>query len=243
LSAAACSHGPVLGPDEARSREVVEGTVRQNNFTVDRGLKEYVEYLGLDFERILGSLPPEGEWVDGGAGDAYAQKDFLGSRDGSRVIPGRPRLTAITYEYPADQPRVLANGRFQVMAGRFFEDIPLAELPRADLITDVVGILNYTYSLDRSLQKYLDMLKPDGLIFVFIPPGITSVRTRSGVLLNLEAWVRTIPGLRVTHLQASRVYVDHAFVIQKDVDHVMVPALRLVDAARPYALHRRFIEE
>jgi hypothetical protein len=233
----------LLPPDEAEgvSRAMIRRVVETNRFTTDRGLKEYTSYLGPEFTRSLARLKEDGHWLDGGSGSAYAQKDFLGSRDGHVIVGGRPRMTAITKVYPDDQPKELAGGRFRVLSGRYFEEIPTQEIPRADLITDVVGIINYSDQIDLALEKYLGLLKPDGTIYVFIPPSLTFIR-RGDDTFSLIDWLRSIPGLLVREPEApaSPFPAGYVFTLRKIACGIVIPRLRLAAASHRFMLIREF---
>jgi SAM-dependent methyltransferase len=228
---------------EATSRDVIKKTVEENVFTIDRGLKEYEDYFGPQFIRDLQKLKANDHWIDGGSGNAYAQKDFLGSRDGHKIRPNGPKLTAITLKYPENQPKNLGHGQFIVLSGRYFEDIPTSEIRSADLITDVVGILNYSDQLDVALTKYLDLLKPNGKIYVFIPNNITFIK-RGQRSLPLTEWLTTIPGLwiRPVYSKRSPYPSEFTFTIEKVGCGIQVPPLRLSRAVHPFVVMREFEE-
>lgn len=228
---------------EEASWDVIKKVVDENVFTIDRGLKEYEDYFGPKFVHDLNKLKREDHWIDGGAGNAYAQKDFLGSRDGHRIIPNRPKLTAITFKYPTNQPKTLNHGRFTVLSGRYFEDIPISEIGSAQLITDVVGIINYTHQLDLVLQKYLDLLKPNGKIYVFIPNSITFIK-RGKSSIDLTEWLKSIPGLLIRPVQSKKSPYpsDFTFTIEKSGCGIQIPRLRLTHAIHPGTVVREFEE-
>lgn len=218
----------------------VREEIQKNQYTIDRGIKEYEFYFGPPLMEELEKLDADMHWVDGGAGNAYAQKDYLGSRTGEVIKPRRARLTAITYVYPENEPKELADGRFKVLAGRYFEEIPNSEIPAADLITDMTGVINYTYQLDLVLKKYLDLLKTDGKIFVYIPMHITKITKKTGVIYGLMEWLKRIPGLTVTPIEGP--HAGSAFIITKSACNIEVPKLRLRYARRQWALFREFEE-
>ena len=179
-------------------------------------------------------------WIDGGAGSANAQKDYLETRGNKPV----PYLSPITVKYPEAEPKSLHNGKFKVYADRYFEDIPLQEIAPADIITDVVGIINYTNALDVSLDKYLKLLKPKGKIYLFIPPHITFIKTKEGKDLNLRDWISSIPGLIVRSLNTpnSPYNTNLSYVIEKQAADINVPSLRLEKALHNHVVIRNFKE-
>lgn len=238
LLAVSCSTTSTKGNPEAQA--VIKKVVEDNVFTTDRGLKEYIQYFGPEFETDINSLRASMHWIDGGAGSANAQKDYLKTR-GNRPIP---YLTPITVKYPLAEPRILRDGKFKVFADRYFEDIPLEELAPADLISDVVGIINYTNALDVSLDKYLRLLKPGGKIYVFIPPNITNIETKSGKILKLREWIDTISGVATRSLKTpySPYPNNLSYVVEKKTPNVVVPKLRLEKAKHDHVVLRHFKE-
>lgn len=235
---------PVRSAPEETAPALVKRVVKENQFTVTRGLKDYQDFFGASFRKDLQSLRGSDHWLDGGAGNAYAQKDFLGSRDGKRILADRPKMTAVSLVYPADEPLSLAQGRFRMLAGRYFEEIPIGELEKADLITDVTGILNYTEQLDWVLERYLNLLQPNGKIYVFIPRHITRIRTARGAELSLVQWLKTISGLQITEIKDQRVPYpsDQSFIIERVASNVKVPKLKLLSARKQVAVFREFTE-
>ena len=228
--------------EEQKGKSVIRKVVEDNVFTTNRGLKKYLDYFGNDFATDLESLSANQQWIDGGAGSANAQKDFLKARiKNKKPIP---KLTSITVKYPADQPRKLSNGKFEVFADRYFEVIPDNEFKAADIITDVVGILNYTDSLDIALEKYLRILKPLGKIYVFIPSGITQIQKKDGQVLDLIPWINSISGLRASFLSnsTSPYPQQYSFVIEKSNSNIVVPKLKLQTAIHRNVVVRHFVE-
>jgi SAM-dependent methyltransferase len=225
---------------DPNAEAVIHKVVEDNFYTTDRGLEQYIQYFGLEFEADINNLTESMHWIDGGAGNAYAQKDYLKTR-GNRPIPF---LTPITVKYPEKEPLTLQDGKFKVFADRYFEDIPLSELRPADIITDVVGIINYTRALDVSLDKYLKLLKPGGKIYLFIPDFITTIKTKSGEELLLREWIDTIPGLQTNTLSApkSPYRPGFSYVIEKLNPNVVVPKLRLQEATHNNMVFRKFEE-
>jgi hypothetical protein len=239
-----CAHKPEAKNvvDDAKASAVIREVVEENVFTTNRGLTEYLNYFGPKFKMDLDNLTQDQHWIDGGAGSANAQKDFLEKlKNEHRPIPF---LTAITVKYPDKEPRQMAGGKFQVFADRYFEVIPLSELSAADIITDVVGIINYTESLDVSLDKYLKLLKLSGKIYVFVPDKITRIKKLDGRTLNLKEWISSISGLQTYFLpsEKSPYPMKYSFVIEKLTTNVAIPKLRLRSAEHHVAIFREFEE-
>lgn len=239
-----CAHPTHPGnvSSETNAKKIIHEVVEKNDYTIDRGLKEYIEYFGDTFAKDLEQLKPSDHWIDGGAGNANAQKNFL--RNLQKEKKSIPNLSAITVKYPESEARTLLDGKFKVFADRYFEDIPLSELAPADIITDVVGIINYTEALDVSLDKYLKLLKPNGKIYVFIPDSITKIKKLDGKIMNLFDWINSIPGLKAkpltpTHSPSPIIF---SFVIEKTALDILVPKLKLHAAAHRVMVMRNFEE-
>lgn len=238
LLTASCSTTSTKGNPEAQA--VIKKVVEDNVFTTNRGLKEYLSYFGNEFESDIFNLSELMHWIDGGAGSANAQKDYLKTRENKSI----PYLTSITVKYPPSEPKMLHDGKFKVFADRYFEDIPVEELAPADIISDVVGIINYTNALDVSLDKYLKLLKPHGKIYVFIPPFITKIETKSGKVLDLHEWIDSIHGLKTRTIQTpnSPYQNNLSYVVEKISPIVVVPRLRLERAKHDHVVLRYFKE-
>jgi len=105
--------------------------------------------------------------------------------------------------------------------GRYFEDIPDAEISRADIITDLYGVMSYSPRVDEVLRKYHKILKTDGKAYIFIgdyvqvPPLIgmfsearlgesgwfapfatSQVKLKNGKTVTLLDWVMSLKGFK-----------------------------------------------
>lgn len=222
------------------SNEVLKRMIEENTYTIDRGFNKYAYYFGPTFVGHVKSLQDTDHWIDGGSGNSFAQKDFLKST-GTKA----PYLTAITVKYPESMPKTLNQNKFKVLSGRYFEEIPNEELRKADVITDVVGILNYSSQIDLVLEKYIDLLKTEGVLYVHIPWTSTTVETKSGLKLTLRDWIKRIPGLRMIPLKdRQNDFKSSAFKVT--ACGIQVPKLKLLHAAQNskanYIVFRHFKE-
>src|SRR6185437_7482656 len=118
------SHRPQCSQTAAR---ILERVVRANEFTVDRGLRDYERIFGPEFSAALRRLKREDHWLDGGSGLALAQTEFARGRP----VKSLPMLTAVTKVFPPGQK---VNSSVRVIRGRGFEKIAAAEIGRTDLI-------------------------------------------------------------------------------------------------------------
>ena len=171
-------------------------------FTTGRGFGQYVKMLdgpqpgggkgplGAAMEALRGKA--DARWLDAGGGEGYATRQVKDTEGYENL-----HVTVLSYESSA-QP---APG-YDVMTGRFVEDIPSEEFGKNDVITDVYGPLAYTGRPHEVLRKYAAALKPEGRIFAFLGSGlehfgqINQVVTRSGQVLSFGEWLKTVPGLQ-----------------------------------------------
>lgn len=194
------------GPDAAQ-RAVARNS---HTFTRARGFGSYVRMLDGrrpegqpgPFASAMNALrqAPDARWLDSGGGEGVATSE-LKNTEGFENL----QVTLVSYESSAES----ATG-YNVLTGRFLEDIPDAELGTNDIITDVYGPLAYSGKPHEVLRKYLNALKPDGQAFVFLGTDrdhygkINQVITRSGKIQAFGDWVQSLPGLKVD-LQKSPV--------------------------------------
>lgn len=206
-------------------------TKYEQMFTKGRGLETYKTALGKDFERSLEKVlrQPETHWFDSGAGHAFAVRQALD-------IPTAPGLTSTVVAY---ETSAASTGRLKVISGRFLETIADAEIAKSDLITDVFGPLAYSGQPHQVLQKYLNNLKPDGEIYIFLGArhelyGQTNqVVTAKGEVLNLAQWIETVPGLKATLIKTPKVddgthYEMWTLKITKNQNDVHVPQVEMI---------------
>lgn len=214
--------------------ESLDGIIQEAQFNTGRGLPEYLEALGPTFKQELERLGPQQRWIDAGSGECRAIQDYaLGlyhpGGDRSRLA----KVTGITFakKQPLESPELSGLGdRFQVLKGRFLEDIPDAQIGKADLITDLYGVMAYTKTPDVALQKYFDALEKNGVIYLFLGKNRaldrTRVRLRDETEVTLAEWIKRIPGV-VTEQVNSR-----TLRIAKKAPKIFVPKLELKEVSR-----------
>ncbi|MES2856003.1 MAG: hypothetical protein V4692_09070, partial [Bdellovibrionota bacterium] len=150
-----------------------------------------------------------------------------------------PQMTAITYK--GDAPAA-PTPTFKMLSGRRFESIPDEELELADVITDIVGVLNYTSTLDLVFKRYISLLKPGGKIFIFLPSPITWILT-GDERISLFEWLSRIEGLRVRELPTKPGEFNRSsFVIEVKSNKIDIPSLALEDSVHRHAVIRVFRE-
>jgi len=161
-------------------------------FTRSRGVGSYGLALGSGFQKILQRIANYGgHWIDAGAGDAFAVQQFLNQNRNPNI-----RATAISLQSAA-----VSGDRLKVMKDRYIEQIPDHELSKADLITDLFGPIAYSAQPHLILKKYLELLKDDGQVFLFLGSrdelfgSENRVITGDGKYLNLAEWIQQLPGV------------------------------------------------
>lgn len=190
-------------------------------FTRSRGLQSYTKALGEPFAKKIEELNTlEHHWIDSGAGDGVAVWEFLNNLNSKS-------LTSIV----SLETNLTSTDRLNVFKGRFLEEIPNSEFKKADLITDVFGPLAYSGQPDLILKKYLNILKDNGEIHVFL--GVRNeiygksnmVITADGKYLNFADWIVQIPGLKVK-----------LFIEQRDDEGVIVEKWNMIITKNPQTI-------
>ncbi|WP_374035061.1 hypothetical protein ACES2I_04400 [Bdellovibrio bacteriovorus] len=200
-------------------------------FTKGRGLETYKIVLGNDFAQSLSRVlkKQDGHWFDSGAGHAFAVRQALQSPEGQNL-----KSTVVAYETSAKSAE-----RLNVISGRFLETIADKEIAKSDLITDVFGPLAYSGQPHQVMQKYLNNLKPDGEIFIFLGARhelygeFNKVITAKGEVLNLGQWLETIPGIRAELVKTPKEddgahYEMWTIKITKTAENATVPVVEMV---------------
>lgn len=186
----------------AASLDPAQDSLIKNHRSMERGrdLGSYIRAFDGnfgtgDFARSLVALrgKPGASWLDSGAGEGIATEQLMED-------PGYEGLmtTAISYETSAKP-----GPRRRVLSGRFLQDIRQEELGSNDLVTDVIGVLAYTYDFMSDFRKLYDSLKPDGKLYVFMASSIRDFYGRDnkvlvdGRVMALGDFLQTIPGLDI----------------------------------------------
>ncbi len=217
------------------------GMVRNSNFTHDRDLDSYLFQFGAPFEQAL-KARSDGKpqvWIDLGAGEAHALRGFLAAHAGTREH-GKWQGVGVGVEAPKDafyeQDLAAIHERggadaFHYRTG-FFANIPDAELPKADLITDYYGVLSYTDSFSRDFERSLALLKPGGkMILIMERPSFELKVGGKNVLFS--DYVKQIGGVDMEPHDKTTV----TFTIVRNEEPLRVPELtltKLTSAKPPY---------
>jgi len=171
--------------------------VKRNGFSKGRTLEDYVDFFGPEFSEALAALPDGAHWIDMGSGENRAIEEFM---RGAEAQGRRVFATGITYK--AGREIYEPTPGLRVLEGRYLENIANQEIVgppygKADIITDVMGVLSYADHVDDTLRTYVQLLKPNGVIYIYTSIPNTQIKSRNGSELDLEEWLKTIPGLVV----------------------------------------------
>ncbi|MBO9667867.1 MAG: hypothetical protein J7501_13780 [Bdellovibrio sp.] len=200
--------------------------VVKNDFVTNRHLDEYLKILHPDFANRLTQMTSKNHWVDLGAGKATAQIEFIKTFSDRDLAP---QATAVAFKIDRWWMPSL-GGKLKTQEGAF-EAQPTSTWQKAELVTDVYGVLSYTADLGRSLQKTFDMMSVQGELYILALPYGTEVRI-AGKGLSLTEFLQTIPGLKVEGSN-SQIKVTKT---QETIQVPLLNALRYTDGGPPLRL-------
>jgi hypothetical protein len=166
-------------------------------YPTTRTLKEYERVLKKELLKELEKLDFNGHWIDLGAGQAVAQKEYFKKRFDEQ----KPalRLSAVVLDSPLKVKVDQYLGRHsevEFFTGKPFEEYAYSTFRPADVITDVMGAFHYSSSMDRVLNQSLRVLKVGG-VFMSNVPLATEIRTVRGQILSPHQWVALGKGVEV----------------------------------------------
>ena len=190
--------------------------IKKNDFITDRDLSEYMHQLHTGFVPAIRKLRSDPHWIDLGAGKALALTDYLKSFD---HIENAPQTTAVAFKLDRwFRPRSY-NGKLQIREG-VFEAQDTSTWKKADVITDVMGVISYTKDLTTTLQKVFDLLNVHGELFLEFTPAATSIKM-NGTTHKLLEFLERIDGISVTGKYGI-------LKVVKNREHISVPQMELV---------------
>jgi hypothetical protein len=190
--------------------------VAKNDFVTDRHLQDYARELHPDFKNKIANLHADQHWVDLGAGKATAQIELIKSfSDKSQA----PFVTAVAFKLDRWFAPRSYNGKLKVAEGAY-EAQPTATWKKADLVTDVYGVLSYTGELGIALQKTFDMMNVGAELYILALPYGTQIQ-HGQAKLSLTDFLKNVPGIKIEG-------DDKQIKIIKIEDKVSVPSLRMV---------------
>lgn len=216
-----------------RAVNATRGKIADNAFIVNRTLRgndfSYEAALGPAFIERLNGLRLYDHWIDMGAGDALAIREYL--ENGGRSV-----ATAVAYVEPTD-PAFTAFARsvhansFRGLFGRYVEDIPTEQLGVATIVSDLMGPLAYSPQMDEIIAKYAETLEVGGEIYTAIPYQ-TVVKDAEGNewLLEdfIERWIADSEGLELVEVVPDEPWWGVRMHLRKTSDDVVVPPLTLL---------------
>ena len=115
---------------------------------------------------------------------------------GNKPMKDRPKIIAVSKEMERKLDVVPYHGKLELLTGRFFEDIPAAELGHPKLILDPIGVMSYTTHPSEVLRKYLEVLAPDGEIYLWMDGSRIEINYRREY--TLDDGVRAMKNLNPT---------------------------------------------
>lgn len=125
--------------------------------------------FGSEFMNFLHSLNSNHRWLDSGSGDRVAISQY---HEKQKAHPGESAQTvALSLENPVRWSarriqRFLKSKNHIDFHGRYFEEIPVDELGKFDLITEFFGPASYSSDLGLVLNRYLQLLKVGGRLYI-----------------------------------------------------------------------------
>jgi SAM-dependent methyltransferase len=176
----------------------------------------------------LYALESDQHWIDAGAGEALAVRDYLAADAPTQ----KARVTAVSITRPqsaslAEIERRFAASGFRYLAGKPIEERAIADLGLADLISDVYGPLQYARQIDSVVEAYARLLKTGGLLFAVLP-AITFLK-KDGKEMELTDWLWSIRGFRPRRIPdpGSHMY-QREVILERNGETIFVPPIRLI---------------
>lgn len=207
---------------DANIRKILE----EHAFQDDRGLNNYIDLFGFPFVNALKALKHMNHWLDAGAGEGKAIREYLLASSKQEVF-----TTAVTLKMSSN----IASSTHKTIVN-YVEDLNQDSIRPCDIITDVEGGMQFTETPDLLLKKYLLWMKPQAKLFLYVKPDTTWIE-RGSTQLSFHEWVRSIPGLLF-----SEGSVPEAFGIMKEEKSHAFPRLKLVETKMEGDLIRKFKE-
>lgn len=218
LSSMAFAAGESCGAVFLWREPLVAARVQKNKFTTSRDLFEYQHTLHEGFKQSLANLRADQHWVDLGAGKANAQVDYLKSIQDLRQAP---QTTAVAYKLDRWFSPPKFGGKLAVKEGAF-ETQDTASWKKADLVTDVFGVLSYSSDMHTSLQKVFDMMNVGGELYVYANNYATSFVSyaQGRKAFSMIDFLSSVEGLKVEGRFGT-------FKVTKEKEDIVIPRLEL----------------
>jgi hypothetical protein len=153
----------------ANALKNLDSKIRNNQFVVDRDLSDYRSYFGAPFNRTLSKLRKGMLWIDMGAGAALAQRQWFKRSHKS----WSPDLISVGYAMPTErnfnedirEAEQSSRGKFRYVEG-MQTPASIRLFPKTDLITDNLGIFEYSRQKRAILESYIERLNFDGTLMI-----------------------------------------------------------------------------
>ncbi len=204
----------------------IKKILEEHSFTDVRGLNDYIEIFAYPFVSALKDLKNMNHWLDAGAGEAKAIREYYLASMKHDIF-----TTAITLKISAKMPypthKTVVN---------YVEELQHEDLRPCDIITDIAGALQYSEQPDVILKRYFLWLRPQGKLFIYLKAGSTEVEKNDEVI-TFSKWLKTIPALRIEEGTSP-----DALIIEKEQGSHYVPRLKLVESRIDGSLYRKFKE-
>ncbi len=211
--------GKIAKAKTRRALTDIEDRLKNNRFVTERSLR----YYRIDFEGFglaLQNLPPNGVWMDWGAGQAIAIRDV------AKDSPITQRFYAFGVRIPEEAHDAVIEAtkkeNFQYLTGKI-EHMELSALPKANIITDYYGPFSYSTHLDQVLEKALAQLEVGGEMFMVYSPG--RIRIQSGIFgrTDLASYLAKIKGIEVADFDGEIGSIH----LRRTAEPLEVPKLKL----------------
>lgn len=200
--------------------------LEEHKFPTQWGLNDYIDIFDFPFVNALKALKHMNHWLDAGAGEGKALREYLLASSKEEIF-----TTAVTLKISA---KITSPTHKTIV--NYLEDLTQDSIRPCDIITDVEGGLQYTEQLDHLLKRYLLWVKPQGKLFLYVKPGTTFIE-KAGQLISFHEWVKSIPGLKTEDGAISG-----AIIVSKEQSNHSIPRLKLVETSLSDNLIRKFRE-
>lgn len=204
----------------------IKKLLEEHNFQTQWGLNDYIDIFGFPFVNALKALKHMNHWLDAGAGEGKAIREYLLASSKEEIF-----TTAVTLKISA---KITSPTHKTIV--NYLEEITQDAIRPCDIITDVEGGLQYTEQPDHLLKRYLLWLKPQGKIFIFVKPETTFVE-KAGVSIPFHDWLKGLTGLKIVDGPNAG-----ALIITKEQANHSIPRLKLVETSITDNLIRKFRE-
>jgi hypothetical protein len=208
-----------VDPAEIQNHQIVQ----DNAFLTTRDLQRYGNDLGPEFRKKISSLRKNDVWIDLGAGEANALKQYLTAElvVGFELPPlhERARVIALAYHpsgpgrFDAELKRIYGaevNQVYREVVGDF-QKIAIAEISNASVSTSVLGVSSYLKDFTQTTEKALSTLRTGG-----------------------ELWIQTYPeNFQLVDADGFDIYDQfgrsHSDVFERQFDSMKGAHLKMVD--------------